>query len=147
MIFIDISKLNIDDTWNTKSITLTNDLISNFKSVKTIFTIIDENDKHWGKIKKDLKKISYGKCWFSEAREVYSHYHIEHFRPKKRVVNFDKTKELGYWWLAFNYLNYRLCGGVGNSKKGNHFAVKRNKVKSHTDPIEDEVIYFLVLAP
>lgn len=143
MIFIDLSKLKIDNIWVTKSTSLTNDLITNIESVKTIFTIIDKNDQHWGKIKNEFKKISYGKCWFSEAREVYSHYHIEHFRPKKRIVNFDKTKGLGYWWLTFNYQNYRLCGSVGNSKKGNHFAIKRNKANTHTDPIDDEVIYFL----
>jgi len=143
MIFIDISKLNIDDAWNTRSAALTSDMISKIGSIKTIFTIIDNNDTHWGKIKNELKRISYGKCWFSESRDVYSHYHIEHFRPKKRVINHDGTKRLGYWWLAFSFLNYRLCGSVGNSKKGNYFAVKRNPAIAHTDPIQDEVIYFL----
>jgi uncharacterized protein (TIGR02646 family) len=143
MIFIDISKLNIDNTWNAKSLALTSDMILNLASVRTIFTIIDTNDNHWGKIKNELKKKSYGKCWFSESREVYSHYHIEHFRPKKKVINFDNSKRVGYWWLAFNYLNYRLCGSVGNSKKGNYFAVKRNSALTHTDSIDDEVIYFL----
>lgn len=143
MIFIDISKLNIDNDWNSKSITLTSNMMSNIGSIKTIFTIIDQNDKHWGKIKNELKKISYGKCWFSESRDVYSHYHVEHFRPKKKVINHDGTKRLGYWWLAFNFLNYRLCGSVGNSKKGNFFAVKNNIAKIYTDSIDDEVAYFL----
>lgn len=143
MNFIDISKLSIPEVWNNRSNELTEELIGNEGSTKALFTLIDKNDKHWGKVKNELKIISYGKCWFSESREVYSHYHIEHFRPKKRVINFDKSKRLGYWWLAFNYLNYRLCGSVGNSKKGNYFAVKRNIAINYTDPLEDEVVYFL----
>lgn len=143
MIFIDLNKLNINETWNTKSISIKNEMLLNIESVKAVFTIIDKNDKHWGKIKNELKRISYGKCWFSESRDVYSHYHVEHFRPKKRVINFDNSKRLGYWWLSFDYLNYRLCGSVGNSKKGNYFAVKRNIANLQTDPISDEVIYFL----
>lgn len=143
MIFIDISKLKINNLWEAKSLKLTNDMISNVGDLNSIFGIIDYNDKHWGKIKEELKKISFGKCWFSESRDVYSHYHVEHFRPKKKVINYDKSNRDGYWWLAFNYLNYRLCGSVGNTKKGNHFAIKRNIAFTYSDPIEDEVIYFL----
>ena len=143
MIFIDIDKIKVEDAWNNKSIALTNEMISNIGSVKNVFTLIDKNDGQWTRIKKELKKLSYGKCWFSESRDVYSHYHVEHFRPKKRAINLDKSKRIGYWWLAFNFENYRLCGSVGNTKKGNHFAVKRNIALSHTDPIDDEVIYFL----
>ena len=44
MIYIDINKLNIDDDWKTKSTQLTNDMIANLGSVKSVFTIIDKND-------------------------------------------------------------------------------------------------------
>lgn len=143
MIFIDIAKISIEDNWITKSTSLTDEMILNIGSVKTVFTLIDNNDSHWKKVKNDLKRLSYGKCWFSESRDVYSHYHVEHFRPKKRVINLDKSKRIGYWWLAFNFQNYRLCGSVGNTKKGNYFAVKRNIAQSYNDPIDDEVVYFL----
>lgn len=143
MIFIDITKINIEAAWINKSTSLTNEMIINVGSVKSIFTTIDKNDGQWTKIKNELKRLSFGKCWFSESRDVYSHYHVEHFRPKKRVINLDNSKRIGYWWLAFNFQNYRLCGSVGNTKKGNYFAVKRNIAFTHTDPIEDEVIYFL----
>lgn len=46
--------------------------------------IIDDNSKTWGKLKNWLLKFSYGKCWFSEAKDSYSHWDVEHFRPKKR---------------------------------------------------------------
>ncbi len=107
------------------------------------FKIIDKNHRIWGLLKDTLKKMSYGKCWYSEAREIYSHYHVDHFRPKKKALdpsNFDRG---GYWWLAFDWENYRLMGSVGNSKKGDYFPVRRHKANSHADPIRDEVHYLL----
>lgn len=84
--------------------------------------IIDSNSNLWGEIKAWLMAFSDDKCWFSEARDTYSHWHVEHFRPKKEAKNPNRE---GYWWLAFDYLNYRLCGGVGNSKKGSYFPLRR----------------------
>lgn len=107
--------------------------------------IIDQNHRVWKLLKDSLKKLSYGKCWYSETRNVYSHPHIDHFRPKKRAQDiFDKknpTKD-GYWWLTFDVTNYRLCGSVGNVKKNDHFAVKYNRVLE-PGPVSDEVYYFL----
>lgn len=45
--------------------------------------LIDANSAHWGKLKDWLLALSAGKCWFSEVRELYSHYDVEHFRPKR----------------------------------------------------------------
>lgn len=83
--------------------------------------IIDRNDALWGELKAWLLGLSHGKCWFSEARDIYSHFDVEHFRPKKSAKNLDGTERGGYWWLAFDYLNYRICGNVGNRKKGTFF--------------------------
>lgn len=41
--------------------------------------LIDANNHHWGKLKGWLLALSGGKCWFSEVRELYSHYDVEHF--------------------------------------------------------------------
>lgn len=83
--------------------------------------IIEDNSSFWGEIKEWLEEFSHGKCWFSEARDTCSYWHVEHFRPKKAAKEPDRD---GYWWLAFNYLNYRLCGGVVNTKKGAYFPLK-----------------------
>lgn len=85
---------------------------------------IDANSAHWGKLKEWLLFLSYGKCWFSEVRELYSHYDVEHFRPKKEAKAIDAAVRDGYWWLAFNYMNFRACGNVGNRKKGGWFPLK-----------------------
>lgn len=107
--------------------------------------IIDLNHRIWKLLKDSLKKLSYGKCWYSETKNPYSHLHIDHFRPKKRVEDiFEKDNPIknGYWWLTFDISNYRLCGSIGNIKKSDHFAVKYNRV-TQPGPISDEVYYFL----
>jgi hypothetical protein len=83
--------------------------------------IIDDNASLWGEVKSWLEEFSHGKCWFSEAKDTCSHWQVEHFRPKKTAKGIDGR---GYWWLAFDYLNYRLCGGVVNAKKGSFFPLR-----------------------
>ena len=47
---------------------------------------------------------------------------VEHFRPKLEVKELYKEQNReGYWWLAFDYHNFRVCGNVGNRKKGGWF--------------------------
>jgi hypothetical protein len=91
---------------------------------------IDDNSVHWGKLKPWLQAISHGKCWFSEAKELYSHYDVEHFRPKKEAKALDGTIRDGYWWLAFDYMNFRVCGNVGNRKKGGWFPLQDGSLRS-----------------
>jgi hypothetical protein len=87
--------------------------------------LIDANSAHWGALKPWLLALSQGKCWFSEAKELYSHYDVEHFRPKKEAKALPPTAVRdGYWWLAFDYMNFRVCGNVGNRKKGGWFPLQ-----------------------
>jgi uncharacterized protein (TIGR02646 family) len=114
-------------------------------NIRTRNDYIDLKAAHWGSLKPWLRALSYGKCWFSETKDIFSHYHVEHFRPKKMARNCDGEERDAYWWLAFDYTNYRLCGGVGNSKKGNWFPLKAGSLISTCDNRceETEVIYFL----
>jgi hypothetical protein len=86
--------------------------------------IIDDNSAFWGKIKQWLLDLSQQKCWFSEARDCFSHWDVEHFRPKKSALDKDGSKTDGYWWLAFDWTNFRICGNAGNRKKGTYFPVR-----------------------
>jgi len=106
---------------------------------------IDDHSSHWGKLKLWLKVLSKGKCWFTEVRELYSHYDVEHFRPKKEAKNIDKSVRDGYWWLAFDYTNFRLCGNVGNRKKGSWFPLQDGSICSTfaRQREESEDAYFL----
>lgn len=107
--------------------------------------LIDDNSAHWGALKPWLLALSGGKCWFSETRDLYSHYDVEHFRPKKSAKSIDGEDSDGYWWLAFSYMNFRLCGNVGNRKKGGWFPLHAGSAcASYANQCEDmEVRYFL----
>lgn len=64
------------------------------------------------------------KCWYSEAQESVSSFHVDHYRPKGRVKQeLGANTEGGYWWLAFNWDNYRVCGQLLNVKKGDLFPI------------------------
>lgn len=114
------------DAWLAESQRLVNELAkfdtAGQKAERNAF--IDANSRHWGELKAWLLALSAGKCWFSEVRELYSHYDVEHFRPKKEAKALDAIVRDGYWWLAFDYMNFRACGNVGNRKKGGWFPLK-----------------------
>lgn len=97
----------------------------------------------WTELKEDLEYLSFGKCWYSEAREKVSYYHVDHFRPKKRSIDSNGSKNNGYWWLAYDWKNYRISGSVINNSKRDKFAVYSNRASNPETPIEDELIYLL----
>lgn len=107
--------------------------------------LIDANSDHWARLKPWLQALSAGKCWFSEVRELYSHYDVEHFRPKKEAKGIDFTVRDGYWWLAFDYMNFRLCGNVGNRKKGGWFPLQAgSRCSTYANQCEEaETAYLL----
>lgn len=98
--------------------------------------IIERNSRVWGALKDDLLALSHGKCWFSEARDCFNYWHVEHFRPKNSALDLDGTEHDGYWWLAFDWHNYRICGGVGNTAKSTHFPL-RNPARRAAAPTDD----------
>lgn len=107
--------------------------------------LIDDNSAHWAALKAWLLALSAGKCWFSEVRELYSHYDVEHFRPKKEAKALDASSRDGYWWLAFDYMNFRVCGNVGNRKKGGWFPLKDGSLYStHVAPCEESETRYLL---
>lgn len=67
-----------------------------------------------------LMQMSHGKCWYSEARDIVSVWHVDHFRPKGDVRTDGGETRPGYWWLAFKLENYRLAGPVMNSPRRDH---------------------------
>ena len=106
---------------------------------------IKSKSAHWGKLKGWLRALSHGKCWFSDTKDKYSHYDVEHFRPKSEALDLDGTSRDGYWWLAFDYSNYRICGNVGNRKKGGWFPLREKSLCSTYDCQceESETCYFI----
>ena len=94
---------------------------------------IDQHANYWGKLKEHYIKLSHGKCWYTEAKEIVSHFHMDHFRPKKKPIKLNKnckietaTSTEAYWWLAFDWKNYRLAASIPNTSKGSYFPLKKN---------------------
>ncbi len=55
------------------------------------------------------------KCWYCESEETRSDMPIDHFRPKNKVK--DDLAHDGYWWLAFDWENYRRACTFCNSRR------------------------------
>lgn len=153
MIHINIKDKNPPKDWCKKAESLTEEL----KQLKTSSERKEFINKRriWSKLQHWLKGLSDGKCWYSEAREIYSFYDVDHFRPKNRAKQLDGTKRDGYWWLAFDWRNYRLSGNIGNRANRDEDNETRGKVDffpvrdgSHlaTGPesdLRDELFYLL----
>ncbi|MCB9882219.1 MAG: hypothetical protein H6834_10540 [Planctomycetes bacterium] len=135
--------------WVTKAADLVADL-KNAADADARNEIIDKNSALWGELKEWLLELSHGKCWFSEVKEGFSHYDVEHYRPKKSAKDRDGTPHDGYWWLAFDWENYRICGNAGNRKKGTFFPLRegctrigidgdlRQEIPMLLDPIDED---------
>lgn len=135
------------DAWLVESRRLVGELakLDSAGQIKERNQLIDDNSAHWGKLKPWLLSLSAGKCWFSEVRELYSHYDVEHFRPKKEAKALDASVRDGYWWLAFDYMNFRVCGNVGNRKKGGWFPLKEGSLCStYANPCEESETRYLI---
>lgn len=110
-----------DTAWIAEAEAVTRLLIS-ASDKATRDALIDANKKLWGRLRGWLLCLSYNKCWYSEARDLFSVPEVEHYRPKTRCKRRPRGPVSdGYWWLAFNWSNYRICGKVGNSKKLDFF--------------------------
>jgi hypothetical protein len=111
------------EAWLKKS----NEILDEMKNepdAKKRKAIIHRNKAHWRDtgLLEFLKKLSDGKCWYTEAKFTAEYPHLEHFRPKSCARDEDWAKcHDGYWWLAFDIENYRLSKPVPNTRKGTYF--------------------------
>jgi hypothetical protein len=135
------------DAWLIESDRLVKELtkLNEAGKLKERNQLIDDRGAHWGKLKPWLLALSDGKCWFTEARDIASHLDVEHYRPKKAARNIKGSERDGYWWLAFDYMNFRIAGTVPNRKKGAWFPLRYGSVRSKfTRRCEyDEIPHFL----
>lgn len=142
MIYIERTGFSPNKAWLAKADTITMQLLG-ATTKEEINKLIDDNEAVWGELKDVLMELSHHKCWYSESKNTYSYYHVDHFRPKKAAVGTDNKDYGGYWWLAFNWDNYRVCGSVGNVSKRDKFAVYGIKANRPEDVWQDETIYLL----
>lgn len=77
---------------------------------------INDNGTIWSALKSAMSKLSHDKCWYSEVRLAPSELEIDHFRPKNRVTG-STLRHRGYWWLAFDWNNFRLAYSLVNKRR------------------------------
>lgn len=79
-----------------------------------------KNNNLWSDFKDILLDIYGDKCWYSECDLTGSFGDVDHFRPKGKSTDENKREILkeGYWWLAYDYHNYRLSCEKCNRKYG-----------------------------
>lgn len=101
---------------------------------------IKTNSRIWQDLIDWLKVQSAGKCWYSEALDTFNYWHADHFRPKSKVKDLDGNEAEGYWWLAFDWKNYRLAGSAGNVPKSTYFPLRAGcqRVTDPTRDVDDE---------
>lgn len=95
-----------------------------------IGAIIESKEDLWrdDRIRNWLLSQFNNKCWYSEAQDSVSSVHVDHYRPKGRLKQeLGGETEEGYWWLAFDWRNYRICGQLLNVKKGDLFPIIEGK--------------------
>ena len=87
---IDLESHKPDEAWIMKSNEITKHLILLHEKgdMEARNKLIKDNSEHWGEIKSWLLSLSHDKCWFSEARDIFSHMDVEHFRPKLETKEF-----------------------------------------------------------
>jgi hypothetical protein len=88
-------------------------------------TIIKENEGLWrdNRLRNWLLQLFNNKCWYTEAFESVSPIHVDHYRPKGKATELDGSETEAYWWLAFEWKNYRISGHLINSKKSDLFPI------------------------
>jgi hypothetical protein len=122
VIHVEVHPEEIPDKWVEDSRELTEKLRQCVDDVNGACTaaqkrraIIEAHEGHWKSLKETLSGWAFGKCWYSELRDSGSDYHVDHYRPKGRVRNEGEKEREGYWWLAFEWTNFRMAVSWVNS--------------------------------
>ena len=149
---IPFDNLDLPDGWIEEVDQLKKEIESAESKEKKV--LIDKKAKLWRDLKKSLSEFSKGKCWYCETKEPRSDRVVDHFRPKNRVA--ERKDHSGYWWLAFDWKNYRysctFCNSLRKSEeeepaggKADHFPIidENRRACDPKDPIENELPYLL----
>lgn len=148
---IRFEEYDVDTKWINTSKTYLED-ISLIRDKNERMKKINKCSKHWKKMKDKLILLSRGKCWYCESIPHRSDYHVDHFRPKGEVA--ECPEHDGYWWLSFDWNNYRLCctncnraakGDAGG--KGNHFPLLDGSPRAMKDVDNISIEYPCLLDP
>jgi uncharacterized protein (TIGR02646 family) len=94
----------------------------------------------WGLLKKWLSSVSANKCWYCEAKSMRAPFDVDHFRPKL-AITVDGIKLAGhdgYYWLAYEWQNFRLSCQRCNRPEKDDTSIPHGKANEF--PIQDETV-------
>ena len=103
----DPADITISADWTSRANDLTKQL-SDAVNAQERKEILRKNGI-WSELGKELRKLSNGKCWYTESPQEGTDVDVDHFRPKRRVAERvgEDDGHPGYWWLAYDPRNYR----------------------------------------
>jgi len=147
MRYISIADLQIDQTWLDAAEAAAEAVRKATPSNRS--KVINSYQQVWKDLKEPLRKLSHEKCWYCESIDPRSDNAVDHYRPKGNVKDATPPHE-GYWWLAFNWMNYRFCCTYCNSirasagvtgGKQDYFPLwdENSRARSDQDDIDDEL--------
>lgn len=135
--------------WKAEALQITK-LLLQAANIEQKRLLIDKYETHWRNpgLIEWLSDLSHEKCWYTETKFGGDYQEVEHFRPKKNTKNADGSLHdghPGYYWLAFDLDNYRLCKRRPNAKKGTFFPIidEHNRATSEARDWRDELPLFL----
>jgi hypothetical protein len=122
------------EKWRADLLQAENEL-RNLPPGKTYSDIFRKYSYLWSDVKEYYRQISDEKCWYCETKTDRMRGDIDHHRPKGGVI--QNPAHRGYWWLAFEWRNWRFACELCNSKltdyttgivggKGNEFPLVGN---------------------
>lgn len=137
----------IEATWRTRASKAIEKIRNTSKEKRASF--LNRQQKIWKDFKQLLREVSHEKCWYCETIEKRTNNAVDHYRPKNRVMEAADPDHSGYWWLAFDWRNYRFscsyCNSPNKSPEGtlgkhDHFPLldEKKRAKTPDDPLEDE---------
>ena len=148
MRFIDLTLIDPNDPevvkWNKKATKHKNALLGCQTLEAKKKYLGTKKNQHWRNFKKILEKYFGDKCWYTEKRFNTSPGDVDHFRPKNASTDENgNTLTDGYWWLAYDYNNYRYSCENSNRlyKKGGKndcFPLKQGTAPSSCPKSDDK---------
>lgn len=91
----------------------------------------------WKLLKGWLSELSYGNCWYCEAKTERATSDVDHYRPKAGITIYrNPIIHDGYYWLAYDWSNYRFSCQRCNRPEKDDDKVLRGKANEF--PLCDE---------
>lgn len=97
-----------------------------------------KKNSSWVLLKKWLSNASGHKCWYCEAKSSRAPFDVDHFRPKLGITvdGIKLAGHTGYYWLAYEWWNFRLSCQRCNRPEKDKMETLRGKANEF--PLQNE---------